>query len=185
MNHVVRWNVRNRFMVAFVLVAVIPLVVFAALVYSRTAKALREVEKSQIAAHATGAREALGQRITDERAFVRDYAVWDEFHAAMLEGRRQWIRDNVTGWVPDSSSTDLVTVYDPSGRVVARAGDGAAGPCGRASSCGPRAAATSAPTWSTWTGGSTCWPRRPSSRRRTRPGRRACSSSARRSPTRS
>ena len=127
MNHVVHWNVRNRFMVAFVLVAVIPLVIFAALVYTRTAKALREVEKSQIAAHATGAREALGQRVTDQRAFVRDYAVWDEFHAAMLAERRQWIRDNVTGWVPDSSSTDLVTVYDPSGRVVSRAGDGASG----------------------------------------------------------
>ena len=125
MNHVVRWNVRNRFMVAFVLVAVVPLVVFATLVYSRTAKALHEVEKSQIAAQATGAREALGQRITDERAFLRDYAVWDEFHAAMLEGRRQWIRDNVTGWVPASSSTNLVTVYGPSGRVVARGGDGA------------------------------------------------------------
>ena len=124
MNHVVGWSVRNRFMVAFVLVAVIPLVIFAALVYTRTAKALREVEKSQIAAHATGAREALGQRVTDQRAFVRDYAVWDEFHAAMLAERRQWIRDNVTGWVPDSSSTDLVTVYDPSGRVVSRAGDG-------------------------------------------------------------
>ena len=57
---------------------------------------------------------------------MRDYAVWDDFHAAMLAGRRQWIRDNVTSWVPESSSTDLVTVYDPAGRVVTRAGDGGA-----------------------------------------------------------
>ncbi len=128
MNHVVRWNVRNRFMVAFILVAVVPLVIFAALVYSRTAKALREVERGQIAAQAAGAREALRQRITDERAFLRDYAVWDDFHTAMREGRRQWIRNNVTSWVPDSSSTDLVTVYDPTGHVVARGDGGVSAP---------------------------------------------------------
>ena len=37
MRTLVHWNVRNRFVVAFVLVAIVPLVVFGALVYSRTA----------------------------------------------------------------------------------------------------------------------------------------------------
>ena len=80
MRHVVHWNVRNRFVVAFILVAVVPLVVFGALVYSRTAKALREVEQDRITAQTTGAREVLRQRVADERAYIRDYSVWDEFH---------------------------------------------------------------------------------------------------------
>ena len=118
-----RWNVRNRFMVAFVLVAVIPLVIFAALVYTAHGEgAARGGARSDRGAGRRCPR-SLRQRITDERAFLRDYAVWDDFHTAMREGRRQWIRNNVTSWVPDSSLTDLVAMYDTTGHVVAR-GDG-------------------------------------------------------------
>jgi HD-GYP domain-containing protein (c-di-GMP phosphodiesterase class II)/HAMP domain-containing protein len=128
MNHIARWNVRNRFMVAFVVVAVVPLVVFGALVYSRTARALREVEQGQITAQASGARQVLRQRVTDQRAYIRDYSVWDEFHAAMSETRQLWIRNNVTDWVPANSATNVVTVYGPTGSVVARSGDRVSSP---------------------------------------------------------
>ena len=96
-NRCVHWNVRNRFVVAFILVAVVPLVVFGALVYSRTANALREVEQDQIAAQTTGARQVLRQRVRDQRAFIHDYAVWDEFHRPSGRTAELWIRNNVTG----------------------------------------------------------------------------------------
>jgi HD-GYP domain-containing protein (c-di-GMP phosphodiesterase class II)/sensor domain CHASE-containing protein len=123
MTDIVRWNVRNRFVLAFVLVAVVPLVVFGALVYSRTAKALRAVEQDRITAQATGARQVLRQRLTDQRSYIRDYSIWDEFHVAIREERQLWIRNNVTDWVPANGATNMVTVYDPTGRVLARGGD--------------------------------------------------------------
>ena len=123
MNHLVRWNVRNRFVVAFIVVAVVPLVVFGALVYLRTAKALHDVEQDRITAQATGARQVLRQRVADARTYIRDYSVWDEFHVAIRERRHLWIRNNVTDWVPANSTTNLVTVYGAGGRVVARGGD--------------------------------------------------------------
>jgi HD-GYP domain-containing protein (c-di-GMP phosphodiesterase class II)/HAMP domain-containing protein len=92
-------------------------------VYSRTAKALREVEQDRITAQTTGAREVLRQRVADQRLYIRDYSVWDEFHRALLDGRGLWIRNNVTDWVPASSATNLVTVYGNDGTVVARGGD--------------------------------------------------------------
>ena len=58
MNHIIRWNVRNRFVLAFVIVAVVPLVVFGTLVYSRTAKALRSVERDRD--HRAGDRRPAG-----------------------------------------------------------------------------------------------------------------------------
>ena len=39
------------------------------------------------------------------------------------EHRQLWIRNNVTDWVPANGATNLVTVYNPTGRVVARGGD--------------------------------------------------------------
>jgi sensor domain CHASE-containing protein len=128
MSHIVRWNVRNRFMVAFVLVAVIPLVVFGALVYSRTAKSLHEVERGEIVAQATGAREVLRQHVSEERAFIHDYSIWDEFHAAMLHGDPGWIRNNITDWVPANSATNMVVLFDKAGKIVARGGDRVSGP---------------------------------------------------------
>ena len=107
-NHVVRWNVRNRFVVAFIIVAVVPLVVFGALVYLRTARTLHEVEQDRITAQATGARQVLRQRVADERTYIRDYSVWDEFHAAVRERHLLWIRNNVTDWVPANSSNNMV-----------------------------------------------------------------------------
>jgi len=127
MRHLAHWNVRNRFVVAFIVVAVVPLVVFGTLVYSRTANALREVERRQIEAQATGAREVLRQRMTEERVHIHDYAVWDEFHAALREGRTRWVDDNVADWVPTNSDTNVVVVYDPSGEQVAHGGDGFSG----------------------------------------------------------
>ena len=123
MNHVVRWNVRNRFVVAFIIVAVVPLVVFGSLVYLRTAKALHEVERDRITAQATGARQVLHQRVADARTYIRDYSVWDEFHSAVREHHQLWIRNNITDWVPANSPTNMVTIYGTTGRVLARGGD--------------------------------------------------------------
>ena len=127
MKHLVRWNVRNRLMLAFVAVAVIPLVVFGMLVYSRTERALREVERGQIDAQTTGARAVLRQRVVEERAHIRDYSVWDEFHAALIDRRLGWIRNNVTGWVPANSATNMVVVYGRAGETVERGGDSVSG----------------------------------------------------------
>jgi HD-GYP domain-containing protein (c-di-GMP phosphodiesterase class II)/sensor domain CHASE-containing protein len=127
MNHVVRWNVRNRFVVAFMLVAFVPLVVFGALVYSRTARSLHEVEQRQIEAQATGAREVLRQRMAEERVHIHDYAVWDEFHEALGQHRAQWVDDNVADWVPSNSDTNVVSIFDPAGAEVAHGGDTVSG----------------------------------------------------------
>ena len=127
MRRATRWNVRNRFMVAFIVVAVIPLVVFGALVYSRTANALRQIEHEKIVAQTTGAREVLRQRISEQRAFIHDYAVWDEFHAALRGSGHAWIRNNVTDWVPANSTTNMVAVFGHGGHVVAHGGDRAPG----------------------------------------------------------
>ena len=118
MTRATRWNVRNRFLVAFLVVAVVPLVVFGVLVYSRTATALRQIEHEKIVAQTTGAREVLRQRVTEQRAFIHDYAVWDEFHAAVQGGDHTWISNNVTDWVPANSATNMVAVFGHDGHVV-------------------------------------------------------------------
>jgi HD-GYP domain-containing protein (c-di-GMP phosphodiesterase class II)/HAMP domain-containing protein/sensor domain CHASE-containing protein len=128
MRRALHWNVRSRFMVAFVLVAVAPLLVFGGLVYSRTARALREVELQQIAAQATGAQEVLHQRMLEERVHIKDYAVWDDFHTAVRSGDRGWIDDNVADWVPTNGDTNVVKVFDAAGREVASGGDGVTTP---------------------------------------------------------
>lgn len=117
------WNVRNRFLVAFLTVAVVPLVVFGALVYSRTSSALRDIERQQIVAQARGAREILRDKVADERAFIHDYSVWDGFHQALRAGNLGWVRSNVTEWVPANSATNLVRVFDTAGKSLASGGD--------------------------------------------------------------
>jgi len=123
MSWALHWNVRSRFMVAFVLVAVAPLLVFGGLVSSRTARALHEVEQQQIAAQAGGAREVLRQRMLEESTHIKDYAVWDDFHAAVRTGDAGWIDDNVTDWVPTNGDTNVVKVFDAGGNEVASGGD--------------------------------------------------------------
>lgn len=117
------WNVRNRFLVAFLIVAVVPLVVFGALVYSQTSSALRDVERQQIVAQARGAREILRVKTRDESEFIRDYSVWDGFHNALSARNLAWVRSNVTEWVPTHSTTNLVRVFDSAGKSLASGGD--------------------------------------------------------------
>jgi HD-GYP domain-containing protein (c-di-GMP phosphodiesterase class II)/sensor domain CHASE-containing protein len=122
------WNVRSRFMVAFIAVAVVPLVVFGGLVYSRTARALHQVEQREISAQATGAREVLRQRMAEERVHIHDYAVWDEFYRAVATGDRRWVDDNVADWVPTNGDTNVVAVFDRRGAEVAHGGDAISAP---------------------------------------------------------
>jgi sensor domain CHASE-containing protein len=117
------WNVRNRLLVAFLIVAVVPLVVFGALVYARTSSALRDVERQQIVAQARGAREILRDKTRDQSEFIHDYSVWDGFHNALSTGNLAWVRSNVTEWVPANSSTNLVRVFDTAGKSLAAGGD--------------------------------------------------------------
>ena len=160
-----------------------PCVVFGALVYSRTAKALRAVEQDRITAQATGARAgpspALGRRAhlhprllrvgRVPRGHPRGATALDPQQRHRLGAGQQ--RDN------------LVTVYGPTAASSRAAATASPPPCGRALSCSRRATARSAPTSWTWTAGSTFWPPRPSWPRRIRRGRPGCSSSARPSPT--
>ena len=118
-----RWNVRNRLMAVCVVVAVVPLVVFGSLVYSRTATALHDVEQRQIAAQTTGAKEVLHQRMAEERVHIHDYAVWDQFYTAILRGDSRWVDDNVADWVPTNGDTNMVAVFDRRGAEVATGGD--------------------------------------------------------------
>ena len=128
MSRALHWNVRSRFMVAFVLVAVGPLVLFGGLVYSRTAKALHEVEQRQIAAQATGARQVLRQRMAEEKVHIHDYAVWDDFYTAVREGDAAWITENVSDWVPTNGDTNVVKVFDDSGKEISNGGDAVGAP---------------------------------------------------------
>ena len=116
-------TVRRRLLVAFLFVALVPLLVFGTLVYLRTSTALRDVERQEIVDQARGVREVLRDKTTDERDFVRDYAVWDELYAAVQRGNAGWIEDNVTGWVPDNSGTSLVQVFTPDGDTVSAGRD--------------------------------------------------------------
>ena len=116
-------NVRDRFLVAFIMVAVVPLLVFGALVYARTSAALSQVERSQIVAQARGVREVLRDKTVAQRTLVRDYAVWDDFHLAARRDDLAWIRTNVTDWVPSNSTTTFVQLYRPDGRDLAHGGD--------------------------------------------------------------
>ena len=124
MRTLVHWNVRNRFVVAFVLVAVVPLVVFGATrVLAHREGAARGGAGPDHGAddrRPPGAPPARGR--TSAR-YIRDYSVWDEFHTAIHDDRGLWIRNNVTDWVPASGATNLVTVYGTDGTVVARGGD--------------------------------------------------------------
>ena len=120
---VLAWNVRSRFLVAFFIVAVVPLVVFGALVYSRTSQALHKVEQKQIIAQASGVREILRDKTNDQRVFLDNYAVSDGFYDALKTGDRAWIKSNVTARVPANSQTGLVQVYSLKGEPLAHGGD--------------------------------------------------------------
>jgi len=122
-NQLFTWNVRSRFLVAFFIVAVVPLVVFGALVYSRTSQALHKVEQKQIIAQASGVREILRDKTNDQRVFLDNYAVSDGFYDALKTGDRAWIKSNVTARVPANSQTGLVQVYSLKGEPLAHGGD--------------------------------------------------------------
>jgi HD-GYP domain-containing protein (c-di-GMP phosphodiesterase class II)/HAMP domain-containing protein len=97
--------------------------VFGVLVYSRTSQALREVERGDIVAQASGAREVLHDKTGDQLVSVNDYAISDDLHAAVRSGDTAWIDANVTEWVPATSDTRLVQVYDLTGEHVTGSGD--------------------------------------------------------------
>jgi HD-GYP domain-containing protein (c-di-GMP phosphodiesterase class II)/sensor domain CHASE-containing protein len=113
------WNVRARFLAAFVIVAVVPLVVFAVLVYARTTQALHDVEQREIVSQASGVQEILRDQTAKQRDFLGDYAIWDGFYQHLAAGDVTWIEDNVSDWVPANSDTKLVQVYDMRGNSVA------------------------------------------------------------------
>jgi HD-GYP domain-containing protein (c-di-GMP phosphodiesterase class II)/sensor domain CHASE-containing protein len=117
------WNVRNRFLVAFLIVAIVPLVVFGVLVYSRTSQALHKVEQKQIVAQARGVREVLRDKTSAQRDFLHDYAVWTAFYNAVRTDDHAWIKGNVTAWVPANSQTGLVQIYSLRGEPLAHGGD--------------------------------------------------------------
>ena len=185
MSHIVRWNVRNRFVVAFIVVAVVPLVVFGALVYSRTAKALREVEQRPDRRRRRPApARSCASAWRGARATSATTPSGTSSTRPSAKHRALWIDDNVTDWVPANSDDQLVTrVRRRRPRRRARRRPRLHAPVGERARAGGAPRRDRRRPRRAWTAGSTSWPPRRSSPRRTRHGRRACSSSARPSPT--
>ncbi len=67
MRAALRWNVRNRLLVAFLIVATVPLVVFGVFVNLRTANAMQSVERQQILADSEGAQALLADQTRSEK----------------------------------------------------------------------------------------------------------------------
>ncbi len=122
MREALRWNVRNRLLLAFLIVATVPLVVFGVFVNMRTASAVQSVERQQILAQSQGARAILADQTRNEKAYLRDYSIWDDFYHALRTGNRRWVQANIIAWVPANSETNLVRLYSTSGRIIAQGG---------------------------------------------------------------
>jgi HD-GYP domain-containing protein (c-di-GMP phosphodiesterase class II)/HAMP domain-containing protein/sensor domain CHASE-containing protein len=118
MTRALRWNVRNRLLVAFLIVAVVPLVVFGTLVYMRTSNALSTVEHEQILAQSRGTQEVLRNETKQQASYIRSYSLWNDFHHALRAHDQSWVATNVTRWVPVNSRTNLVMIYSMSGALL-------------------------------------------------------------------
>jgi diguanylate cyclase (GGDEF)-like protein len=53
---------------------------------------------------------------------VQDYTVWDDAHTAISQRDAQWIRRNITEWLPQQFHYDFAVVADAQGAVVGQAG---------------------------------------------------------------
>jgi len=121
-----RWSVRTRFLLAFVLAAIIPLAAFAIVTYTRTSASLTKLESQDMHDQAAGVQAVLRDKAAGELDFLHEYAASPELWKSVRDGDLAWARVHVTSQAPLSGGTGMAQVYDRSGRLLSAGGAPAA-----------------------------------------------------------
>ena len=160
-----RWSVRPRFLLAFVLAAIIPLAAFAIVTYTRTSASLTKLESQDMHDQAAGVQAVLRDQAAGELDFLHEYAASPELWKSVRDGDLAWVRAHVT----EQGAAQRRTAW-PRCMTAAAGCSPPAAPrrrrpaCGTSPWCKPLAKARQPPTWRrsaaacTWSPPSRCAP---------------------------
>jgi len=118
-----RWTVGRRLVVACLCCAVIPLLGYAVFTYTRTARALSDLEHARFVEREVAVSQALDDLTAEELAATGKYAEWSAFAAAMARGDSTWIREQLTSLAGTRGA--FAQVYGPDGRLLLAVGSAA------------------------------------------------------------
>jgi len=116
-------GIRRQFLLVFLVAALVPLAVFAAISFSAVSQALHRQQHEALVSRRQSLRAAfgtVGSAATDQ---IVSYGVWTPFCKAIAERRLGWIADNVTAGVPAQTSLKGVEVLTSDGRLLAAGGE--------------------------------------------------------------
>jgi HD-GYP domain-containing protein (c-di-GMP phosphodiesterase class II)/sensor domain CHASE-containing protein/HAMP domain-containing protein len=113
-----RWSVRTRFLLAFVLAAVVPLASFAIVTYTRTSSSLTKLESQDMHDQAAGVQAVLRDQAVADLDVLHNYAVWPELWRHIRDGNLAWVRSHVTDPAALSSNAGLTEILTLSGRPL-------------------------------------------------------------------
>lgn len=113
---------RTRFLLAFVLAAIIPLAAFAIVTYTRTSDSLTKLESRDMHDQAAGVQAVLRDKAAGELEFLNEYAAAPGLWKSVRDGDLAWARTHVTEPASRSDRTSMAQVYAPSGRLLSAGG---------------------------------------------------------------
>lgn len=116
-------SVSIKLLFSFIVIGVIPLLIFFLIASHYLSVTLEEGEKSNLQASMQHAAAHLERNAEELLKICQDYAIWTDFYEASRRRDIPWLKENAFDWIPENFGVQAVALWDPGGSLIISNGD--------------------------------------------------------------
>ena len=123
MKKLLQWNVRNQFLAAFLVTALVPFIAYLFFSTTQTSAALQKFERERILARVPALTSIIEDEAGDQLRFAKDFSGRQPTGDAVRLGDSAWLQRNVVDWLVDGTKVTGAQIVTPTGDVLTADGD--------------------------------------------------------------
>lgn len=113
----IRFGIRLRLLLALILTMAIPAALFLRISINQIFNGISTIENANLESSLNQTLTALRREMDQIEANVQDYAHWDEMYDPATGKDPEWLRVNITIWIPQQFDIDVIWAADRDGNV--------------------------------------------------------------------
>ena len=117
------FSIKTKFAILFVIDGFLIALTALSIIYSVSIKGLINIENFYLEHELRTVQTVINKDIDRLLSNAKDYAYWDDMYNYASKQDEDWVKLNVTDWIPKNFGIDLILIFDRHGKLFYQYGD--------------------------------------------------------------
>lgn len=117
------FSIKTKFAILFVIDGFFIALAALSIVYFVSIRGLTDIENFYLEHELRTVQTVINKDIDRLLSNVKDYAYWDDMYNYASKQDGDWVKLNITDWIPKNFGIDLILIFDGEGKLIYQYGD--------------------------------------------------------------